>query len=56
MSKVLDSILGLAIGEAMGIPLKYNERKKLFKNPVTEMIGNGSYNMPSGTCYYEFDY
>ena len=49
MSKVLDSILGLAIGEAMGIPLKYNERKKLFKNPVTEMIGNGSYNMPSGT-------
>lgn len=49
MSKVLDSVLGQAIGEAMGIPLKFKERKSLFEKPVTEMVGNGSYNVPSGT-------
>lgn len=32
-----DGIIGLAIGDAMGVPLKFMEREKLLENPVTDM-------------------
>lgn len=49
MSKVVDAVIGHAIGDAMGVPTEFCIREKLFKNPVTEMIGYGSHPVPEGT-------
>lgn len=48
MSKIIDSILGFAIGDAMGVPIEFENRDSLLKDPVVEMKGFGSYDVPSG--------
>ena len=47
--KVKDGIIGLLIGDALGVPVEFESRALLTENPVTEMIGNGAYNVPAGT-------
>lgn len=49
MRKLKDAIIGLAIGDAMGVPLEFKKRETLQANPTTEMKGYGSYNVPKGT-------
>ena len=36
MSKFVDSILGHAIGDAMGMPTEFCIRERLIENPVSE--------------------
>ena len=43
-----NGILGFAIGDAMGVPSEFCLREKLVENPVTEMTGHGSHDMPKG--------
>ena len=43
-----NGIIGLAIGDAMGVPIEFLPREALIENPLTEMIGNQSHNMPKG--------
>ena len=50
MSKVVDSIIGHAIGDAMGVPTEFCIREKLQKHPVVKMIGYGQHDVPAG-CY-----
>ena len=50
MSKVIDSIIGHAIGDAMGVPTEFCIREKLQKHPITKMIGYGQHPVPAG-CY-----
>ncbi len=47
--KVKDGICGLLIGDALGVPVEFRYRDELEKNPVTDMRGYGTYNMPKGT-------
>lgn len=49
MSKIRDSLLGFAIGDAMGVPIEFTDRETLIKNPITQMTGYGTYNQPEGT-------
>lgn len=49
MSKILDCIIGHAVGDAMGVPTEFCAREKLLKNPVTDMIGFGSHPVPKGS-------
>ena len=49
MSKFVDSIIGHAVGDAMGVPVEFCIRERLLNNPVTKMIGYGTHNMPAGT-------
>jgi ADP-ribosylglycohydrolase len=49
MSKVRDAILGLVTGDALGVPVEFQPREKLKANPVTNMMGYGTYNQPPGT-------
>lgn len=49
MLKIKDGIIGHAIGDAMGVPFEFRDRQELFKNPVTDMIGYGTYSVPAGT-------
>ncbi len=48
MKKIVDSILGLATGDVMGVPLEFKKREELIKNPVTEMMGHGTYDIDKG--------
>ena len=47
--KVKDGIIGLIIGDALGVPVEFTSREILKKDPVTGMRGYGTYNMPPGT-------
>ena len=49
MSKVLDCVIGHAVGDAMGVPTEFKSREKLLSNPVTDMVGFGSHSVPKGT-------
>lgn len=44
-----DGIIGLAIGDAMGVPLRFMEREKLLENPVTQMTSGGTFEKEKGT-------
>ncbi len=44
-----NGIIGLAIGDAMGVPLEFCNREKLMKKPTTEMLGDGINDVPKGS-------
>lgn len=46
MSKIYDGIMGLIVGDAIGVPVEFKARGTF---TVTNMIGYGTYNQPSGT-------
>lgn len=46
---VKNGILGFAIGDALGVPVEFTDRKILEKFPVKDMIGNGVHKQPKGT-------
>ena len=43
-----DGILGLALADAMGVPVEFNNRVTLKNHPVTDVVGYGTYNQPAG--------
>ena len=49
MSIIKDSLYGFAIGDAIGVPIEFENREKLMKKPVTKMLGYGSYDVAEGT-------
>lgn len=49
VSRIIDSLLGHAIGDAMGVPNEFKDRLGLQLYPVTEMIGYSSHPVPKGT-------
>lgn len=42
-------LLGLAVGDALGVPVEFEMRQTLKKEPVTGMRSFGSWNQPAGT-------
>ena len=48
-NKFMDALFGIAVGDALGVPVEFRERKGLTEKPVTDMIGYGTYNLPPGT-------
>ena len=42
-------LLGVATGDALGVPVEFEDRKDLKENPVTEMQEYGTYDEPKGT-------
>lgn len=46
--KLYNGIIGLAIGDTMGVPIEFVDRKILLNNPVTQMLENGSHKVPKG--------
>ena len=49
MNRGKDSIIGLAIGDALGVPVEFLSREQLALKPITDMIGYGTHNQPAGT-------
>ncbi len=47
--QVQSCLLGLATGDALGVPVEFVSRASLKLNPVHDMTGYGSHNQPPGT-------
>lgn len=48
-SPILSALLGLAVGDALGVPVEFLPREVLRADPVTLMRGYGTHNQPTGT-------
>lgn len=44
-----DILFGVAVGDALGVPVEFKSRRTIAQNPVTDMTGFGTYNLPPGT-------
>lgn len=44
-----DILFGVAIGDALGVPVEFKSRDEISWQPVTDMIGYGTHNKPAGT-------
>lgn len=46
---ILDGIMGLCVGDALGVPVEFYSREELRERPITDMIGYGTHHQPPGT-------
>lgn len=46
---VISAVLGLVVGDALGVPVEFTSRKERIKNPVTDMRAYGTHSQPKGT-------
>jgi len=46
---IKDVLLGVAVGDAIGVPVEFKSRNELSNDPVTGMRGYGSHRQPRGT-------
>jgi ADP-ribosyl-[dinitrogen reductase] hydrolase len=44
-----DMLLGIAIGDALGVPYEFSERAEMEKNPAKDMVGFKVHHQPAGT-------
>jgi ADP-ribosyl-[dinitrogen reductase] hydrolase len=44
-----DVLFGVAVGDALGVPVEFESRETIARNPVTDMRGYGTYNLKPGT-------
>lgn len=49
IDKVQACFLGLAVGDALGVPVEFRDRSYFRDHPVKEMLGYGTWNQPPGT-------
>ncbi|MGD1946780.1 MAG: ADP-ribosylglycohydrolase family protein [Croceivirga sp.] len=47
--KIADGILGLAIGDAIGVPFEFMSRTELKASPAVDLKGYGAHDQPPGT-------
>lgn len=48
-TKTLSGLMGLCVGDALGVPVEFTSRAERVKSPVTTMQGYGTWNQPPGT-------
>ena len=48
-NKILDGIMGVCIGDSLGVPVEFVSREELRIAPVKEMRAGGTYNLPAGS-------
>ncbi|MFN6569831.1 hypothetical protein A6770_32925 [Nostoc minutum NIES-26] len=48
-TKVLSGLMGLCVGDALGVPVEFTSRAERVKSPVTSMLGYGTWDVPAGT-------
>lgn len=47
--KYISAIIGLVVGDALGVPVEFKSRAELKDSPVTGMRGYGTHGQPAGT-------
>jgi len=48
-SRILSGLMGVCVGDALGLPAKFRSRAACARSPVTDMTGYGTYDVPPGT-------
>jgi ADP-ribosylglycohydrolase len=48
-NKIIDALLGLAIGDSLGVPVEFKSRETLDQNPVKGMLEFGTHHQLAGT-------
>ncbi len=48
-TKIYNTLYGAIIGDALGVPFEFKQREDLKQNPVKDMTGYGSFNLPKGS-------
>lgn len=46
---VKDALFGVAVGDALGVPVEFQTRETIALHPVTDMRGYGTHHQPAGT-------
>lgn len=46
---IKDALLGVATGDALGVPVEFLSRSTILQEPVTGMRGFGTHHQPPGT-------
>jgi ADP-ribosylglycohydrolase len=49
IDKAKDILLGVAVGDALGVPVEFKSREYLKREPIQTMIGYGTHAQPPGT-------
>ncbi len=49
LERIRGGIIGVAVGDALGVPYEFLSRNEMKENPAEKMIGYGSHNQPAGT-------
>ncbi|MEZ4449389.1 MAG: O-acetyl-ADP-ribose deacetylase [Nannocystaceae bacterium] len=47
--RLLGGLVGLVVGDAIGVPVEFHRRETLDRQPLTDMIGHGTHGQPPGT-------
>jgi len=47
--RIVGGLLGLVVGDALGVPVEFFKRETLDHDPLTAMIGHGTHGQPPGT-------
>lgn len=48
-AEIKSVLFGVAVGDALGVPVEFDSRERLLKQPVKDMKGGGTHNQPPGT-------
>jgi ADP-ribosylglycohydrolase len=48
-TKIKSGLFGVAVGDALGVPVEFESREYLKQNPVLDMFGFGTHHQPPGT-------
>lgn len=48
-SRILGGLWGVAVGDALGVPVEFRSRKDRARDPVADLRGYGTHNQPPGT-------
>ncbi|MBV6624637.1 MAG: ADP-ribosylglycohydrolase family protein [Rivularia sp. (in: Bacteria)] len=48
-SKSASGLLGLCVGDALGVPVEFTSRTQRIESPVISMLGYGTWDVPAGT-------
>jgi ADP-ribosylglycohydrolase len=49
VKNIKSALFGIAVGDALGVPVEFKSREELIRNPVKRMLGFGTYDVPEGT-------
>lgn len=47
-NRIRGGLMGLVIGDALGLPVQFHSREARKENPVTDMMGYGTFDLPPG--------
>lgn len=48
-SQVLSGLMGVCVGDALGVPVEFNSREELGENPVVDLHSHNAWREPPGT-------